>query len=200
MEDDSFLTHSDEYRLLEVYDQQKRKSKVRRVCYKLGDQRFSDVADKLSQIVESGSIVGNGPLHDGLLHDGLQHDGESDSEDLVDMLVELLKKSGDELNEKIKQNHVLLGYLQDSFTYSMFEKLTTTFIKSVVPEHQQSVRNREQIAWTFEVTSRLNALELHPMNRVMGFGATYIKDHFTPWVQGKGGWERAFDDDEEEVH
>ncbi|XP_056622518.1 apoptosis facilitator Bcl-2-like protein 14 isoform X2 [Triplophysa dalaica] len=159
------------------------------------DERFRDVADKLSQIVESGFIVG-----DGLQHDGLQHDGQSDSEDIVDMLVELLKKSGDELNEKIKLNHALLGYLQDSFTYSMFEKLTTTFIKSVVPEHQQSVRNREQIAWTFEVTSRLKALDLHPMNRVMGFGAKYVKDHFTPWVQGHGGWEQAFDDDEDEVH
>lgn len=72
MEDDSFLTHSDEYRLLEVYDQQKRKSKVRHVCYTLVDERFRDVADKLSQIVESGFVVG-----DGLQHDGLQHDGQS---------------------------------------------------------------------------------------------------------------------------
>ncbi|KAI7802345.1 apoptosis facilitator Bcl-2-like protein 14 [Triplophysa rosa] len=199
MEGDSFSTHSDEYRLLEVYDQQRRKSKVRQELFvrmyarsaTTGDERFRDVADKLSQLVESGSIVA----------DGLEHDGQSDSEDVVDRLVELLKKSGDELNEKIKRNHVLLRYLQDSFTYSMFEKLTTTFIKSVVPEHQQIVRNREQIAWTFEVTSRLKALDLHPMNRVMGFGAKYIKDHFTPWVQGHGGWEKAFDDDDdEEVH
>lgn len=95
------------------------------------------------------------------------------------------------LLQQIKLNHVLLGYLQDSFTYSMFEKLTTTFIKSVVPEHQQSVRNREQIAWTFEVTSRLKALDLQPMNRVMGFGAKYVMDHFTPWVQGHGGWVRV---------
>lgn len=39
----------------------------RHVCYTLGDERFRDVADKLSQIVESGSIVA----------DGLEHDGQS---------------------------------------------------------------------------------------------------------------------------
>lgn len=156
-----------------------------------GDESFRNVADKLSQIVASGSIVA----------DGLEHDGQSDSKDVVDRLVELLKESGDELNEKIKKDHVLLGHLQNSFTYSVFEKLTTIFIKSVVPEHQQSMRNREQIAWTLEVTSRLKALDLHPMNRVMGFGAKYLKDHFTPWVQQHGGWENAFDnDDDDEVH
>lgn len=153
-----------------------------------GDEGFHNVAEKLTQIVDSGLIVS----------DGVEADG---NDDIIERLVELLKESGDELNEKIKRNHKLFEDLQRAITYSMFEKLITAFIKSVVP---QTTRNREQIALTFEMTSRLRALDLQPMNRVMGFGAQYLQQHFTPWVQKHGGWEKAFedddDDDEEEGH
>ncbi|XP_065134966.2 apoptosis facilitator Bcl-2-like protein 14 [Paramisgurnus dabryanus] len=191
MEDDSFITNSNEYRLLEVY-YQKRTSKITPcVCMfsaqsATGDEGFHNVAEKLTQIVDSGLIVSEGVEADG-------------NDDIIERLVELLKESGDELNEKIKRNHKLFEDLQRAITYSMFEKLITTFIKSVVP---QTTRNREQIALTFEMTSRLRALDLQPMNRVMGFGAQYLQQHFTPWVQKHGGWEKAFedDDDEEEGH
>lgn len=96
------------------------------------------------------------------------------------------------LPSQIEKNHVLLGYLQSTFSYDFFEKLTTAFIKSVVPEFPQSRNKHEQIALTFEVTSRLRALDLHPMNRVMGFGAQYLQKTFTPWVKQHGGWVRVY--------
>lgn len=92
------------------------------------------------------------------------------------------------LPSQIQKNHELVGYLQSTFSYDLFEKLTTAFIKSVVPEYLQSRSNHEQIALTFEVTSRLQALDLHPMNRVMGFGAHYLQKYFAPWVKQHGGW------------
>ncbi|KAL0167934.1 hypothetical protein M9458_036156, partial [Cirrhinus mrigala] len=97
----------------------------------------------------------------------------------------------------IQRNHELKRYLQRAFSYDFFKKLTKTFITSVVPEG----RKREEIALAFEVTSRLKALDLHPMNKAMGFGAQYLQEYFAPWVKQHGGWEKAFDnDDDEEVH
>ncbi|XP_016320943.1 apoptosis facilitator Bcl-2-like protein 14 isoform X1 [Sinocyclocheilus anshuiensis] len=215
MEDDSpLITCSDEYRLLETYCQKRRKPRARSVqsacMYRLearsGDEQFGDVAEKLTQIVD------NGLLDEELLQtvdkrlivdEGLESAGgvKDVDQDVIDKLVDLLKKSGDNLNERIQSNHELLGYLQRTFSYDLFKKVTEAFITSVVPEYLQSRRKREQIALAFEVTSRLKALDLHPMNRAMGYGAQYLQEYFAPWVKQHGGWEKAFDeDDDEEVH
>ncbi|XP_052387954.1 apoptosis facilitator Bcl-2-like protein 14 isoform X2 [Carassius gibelio] len=219
MEDDSpLITCSDEYRLLETYCQKRRKRESRArsmksACmYSLGaqsdDEQFGDVAEKLTQIVDKG-LLGEELLHNVdkrlLVDEGLESDGDLGvkdvDQDVIDKLIDLLKKSGDNLNERIQSNHELLGYLQRTFTYDLFKKLTKAFITSVVPEYLQSKRKREQIALAFEVTSRLKALDLHPMNRAMGYGAQYLQENFAPWVKQHGGWEKAFDDDDdEEVH
>lgn len=194
--DSPSITRSDEYRLLETYCQKRKPSTqpVAKCLYvqpggtnRTGGEKYGNVAEKLTRIVDSGLLV----------DDGIEPD--SVSTDVIEQLVELLKKSGDDLNEKIEKNHELLGYLHNTFSYDFFEKLTTAFIKSVVPEFLQSRNKHEQIALTFEVTSRLRALDLHPMNRVMGFGAQYLQKNFTPWVKQHGGWEKAFDDNDE-VH
>ncbi|ROL43330.1 Apoptosis facilitator Bcl-2-like protein 14 [Anabarilius grahami] len=192
MEGDSpSITCSDEYRLLQTYCLKRRESSTKTsacLFYAQSAEIFGDVAEKLTRIVDSGL----------LLDDEIEAD--SVNTDNIEKLVDLLKKSGDELNEKIQKNHELVGYLQRTLSYDFFDKLTTAFIESVVPEYLQSRSKHEQIALTFEVTSRLQALDLHPMNRVMGFGAQYLQKYFAPWVKQHGGWEKAFDDDDEEVH
>uniref|UniRef100_A0A671LYS4 Apoptosis facilitator Bcl-2-like protein 14 n=1 Tax=Sinocyclocheilus anshuiensis TaxID=1608454 RepID=A0A671LYS4_9TELE len=164
---------------------------------KTGDEQFGDVAEKLTQIVD------NGLLDEELLQtvdkrlivdEGLESAGgvKDVDQDVIDKLVDLLKKSGDNLNERIQSNHELLGYLQRTFSYDLFKKVTEAFITSVVPEYLQSRRKREQIALAFEVTSRLKALDLHPMNRAMGYGAQYLQEYFAPWVKQHGGWVRVY--------
>ncbi|XP_056117173.1 apoptosis facilitator Bcl-2-like protein 14 [Rhinichthys klamathensis goyatoka] len=190
MEGDSpSITRSDEYRLLETYCQKRKPQRVFMCSLEAqtGGEKYGNVAEKLTRIVDSRLLI----------DDGLETD--SVNTDVIEQLVDLLKKSGDDLNEKIEKNHELLGYLQCTFSYDFFEKLISAFIKSVVPEFPQSRNKHEQIALTFEVTSRLRALDLHPMNRVMGFGAQYLQKNFTPWVKQHGGWEKAFDDNDE-VH
>ncbi|XP_043120094.1 apoptosis facilitator Bcl-2-like protein 14 isoform X2 [Puntigrus tetrazona] len=190
--DSPLISCSDEYRLIKTYCQKRKKSNtslMQSACY----DQFDNVAEKLSQIADSGLIF----------DEGLEPDSpvarEANS-DVIVKLVDLLKKSGDELNETICSNQELLGYLKKTFSYDLFKKLTQTFITSSVPEFLQARKKREQIALTFEVTSRLKALDLHPMNIVMGYGAQYLQENFTPWVKQHGGWEKAFDDDDEEVH
>ncbi|KTG35282.1 hypothetical protein cypCar_00003347 [Cyprinus carpio] len=156
-----------------------------------GEEKFGDVAKKLAQIAEVQLSF----------DEGLEPDSPVAKEansDVIVRLVDLLKKSGDELNETIQSNRELLGYLQQTFSYDLFKALTKAFITSSVPEFLQSRKKCEQIALAFEVTSRLKALDLHPMNRVMGYGAQYLQENFAPWVKQHGGWEKAFDD--EEVH
>lgn len=80
--------------------------------------------------------------------------------------------------------------LQDSLSYGFFKKLARSFIHRLSPEELPTSQSRKQaeIAITFELTSRLNAMDSHPMNRVLGFGATYLQDYFTPWVNQQGGY------------
>ncbi|XP_042600125.1 apoptosis facilitator Bcl-2-like protein 14 [Cyprinus carpio] len=187
--DSPLITCSDEYRLLETYCLKRKPSArfVQSAC----EEKFGDVAKKLAQIAEVQLSF----------DEGLEPDSPVAKEansDVIVRLVDLLKKSGDELNETIQCNRELLGYLQQTFSYDLFKALTKAFITSSVPEFLQSRKKCEQIALAFEVTSRLKALDLHPMNRVMGYGAQYLQENFAPWVKQHGGWEKAFDD--EEVH
>uniref|UniRef100_A0A8C1ZQT4 Uncharacterized protein n=1 Tax=Cyprinus carpio TaxID=7962 RepID=A0A8C1ZQT4_CYPCA len=150
-----------------------------------GEEKFGDVAKKLAQIAEVQLSF----------DEGLEPDSPVAKEansDVIVRLVDLLKKSGDELNETIQCNRELLGYLQQTFSYDLFKALTKAFITSSVPEFLQSRKKCEQIALAFEVTSRLKALDLHPMNRVMGYGAQYLQENFAPWVKQHGGWVRVY--------
>ncbi|KAG9259370.1 apoptosis facilitator Bcl-2-like protein 14 [Astyanax mexicanus] len=144
------------------------------------------VADNLVQIVDSTPLV-----QDQIV--------SQSGVDVIQRLVELLKESGDELNEKIQKDRVLLGYLQSSFSYTVFEQLASAFIGSPMPsqsQNQNADEQKKQIAWTFEMTSRLTALDLQPMNRAMGFGAQYLHQNFAQWIQQNGGWEKVFKRDE----
>ncbi|KAG5273912.1 hypothetical protein AALO_G00157010 [Alosa alosa] len=162
-------------------------SGLRRVAQGLAPpDELGRVADKLTQIADNVDHVPDVVV--------------TDSDDLIQRLVELLREAGDELDGK---NPELVKQLQGSFSYSLFEKVTKTFLDCVVPSWAGSTHGTQQaqIAMTFEVTSRLSTLDVQPMNRIMGFGAHFLQQNFSGWVQKYGGWEKAFDgqDDEDEV-
>ncbi|KAJ8381980.1 hypothetical protein SKAU_G00027580 [Synaphobranchus kaupii] len=148
-----------------------------------------EVTDKLTRIADSV------PLD--------SEDIEADSpDDVIQTIVELLRESGDRLNEEMKTNPSLAELFRGCFTYSLFEKVTSLFLQKADPSDIPSTKIPEQakVALTFEVTSRLTAVDCHPMNVVMGFGAKYLQENFSSWVQKHGGWEKAFDnEDDEEV-
>ncbi|KAG7333287.1 hypothetical protein KOW79_003422 [Hemibagrus wyckioides] len=142
------------------------------------------VADKLTDIVDSVP-----PAQDQAVTDS----------DVIQRLVEILIEYGDQVNEKIVKDTELFSYLQNLISYNLFEKLASAFILSMVPPgnlREEDHDQKKKIAWTFEMTSRLSALDLQPMNRTMGFGAKYVHQHFAPWIQQHGGWENAFKIDE----
>ncbi|XP_034031886.1 apoptosis facilitator Bcl-2-like protein 14 [Thalassophryne amazonica] len=138
----------------------------------------SGVEDRLAQIADSAII----PEVD------LEETGLDSQDQIVQLLVDLLKSSGDEMNKKILQNDVLKRQLS-TLNYSLFEKFTFS-MQSLVCKTPQ-----EKIAWAFEVTSRLSAVHVVPRRRVLSFGDRYIRQHHSAWVQQHGGWEKAFDSD-----
>ncbi|XP_028813926.1 apoptosis facilitator Bcl-2-like protein 14 [Denticeps clupeoides] len=152
---------------------------------------LEDVAEKITGIADSISISPK-----------IASDGDDDSndgdEDVIPRLVELLRQSGDQLDKEIKKNPDLARFLTNSFSYNLFATITNSFLQRVAPS-RAPITQQAQIAMTFEVTRRLSALDLQPMNRVMGFGAQYLQQNFSSWVHQRGGWERAFQEDDHEV-
>lgn len=151
---------------------------------------LSGLANRLTEIADSAKI----PEH-------FEKDDQEDLDDVIKKLVDLLRTAGDKLNDKITKNKALQAELRSSFNYTMFEKVTSMLQGMVgtssVDQAAESALSlqRKQIAWAFEVTSRLSAVDLIPMSRLMGFGEQYVQLHHSAWVQQNGGWEKAFNDD-----
>ncbi|XP_056333860.1 apoptosis facilitator Bcl-2-like protein 14 [Danio aesculapii] len=195
MEGDPHLINSDEYLLLLTYCQRRENTEVPRLRGATGS-KFRAVAEKLTKIADREI-----PLDDDDIESDDSSSPKPSNDPFINKLVELLKKTGDDLNQKIQEDHKLFAVLQTAFSYSFFGELTKAFISTVVPENQENRCKREEIALTFEVTSRLKAMDLQPMNRIMGYGAQYLQEHFAPWINEHGGWDKAFaGDDDEEVH
>lgn len=93
----------------------------------------------------------------------------------------------------MEKNHTLRTLLQETLSFAFFTKVAQTFLQRLSPEELSAVEKREQaeIALICELTSRLNAIDCHPMNRVLGFGAKYLQDYFSPWVVQHGGYVSA---------
>ncbi|XP_048862696.1 apoptosis facilitator Bcl-2-like protein 14 isoform X2 [Brienomyrus brachyistius] len=155
-----------------------------------GDDGAVEVADQLMKIadsvpissIEKGDIEADGP-----------------EEDVIQEIVELLKESGDKLNEEVK-NKNLAQRMQDIFDYDFFKKVTDTFLQHM-GSYGNPTAKKAEIALAVEVTSRMTAMGNHPMNRVLGFGVKYLQENHSAWIQQHGGWDNAFDSNkDDEVH
>ncbi|XP_077090991.1 uncharacterized protein LOC143742165 [Siphateles boraxobius] len=107
---------------------------------------------------------------------------ESDCDDVVQRLAEILRVHGDELNEKIKDDKALYETLQSSFKYSFFKKVMDAFCRSVASELPTEQKDQKvDVALICEATSQLCDVN-HPMNRVLGFGAKYLQENYSRWI------------------
>ncbi|XP_061618885.1 apoptosis facilitator Bcl-2-like protein 14 isoform X2 [Phyllopteryx taeniolatus] len=136
---------------------------------------------------------------------------EADSLDDVDDNVEkliglLLRECGDRFDEEVtKDLKEALGSTQLFWNYGFFERLMQTLLMRMglfnadpdAPVPQTSPKT--QIAVACEVTSRLSTADTLPANRLLGYGATYLQNHFSSWAKQQGGYEAAFNDDDDDV-
>uniref|UniRef100_A0A8C1A048 Apoptosis facilitator Bcl-2-like protein 14 n=1 Tax=Castor canadensis TaxID=51338 RepID=A0A8C1A048_CASCN len=125
-------------------------------------------------------------------------DGE---DEVIARVVELLKQSGDHLESELKKDKALMNSLQDKLSsYSMFETITDQLLRDVDTRGESEAKARGfKAALAIDATAKLTAVDNHPMNRVLGFGTKYLKEHFSSWVQQHGGWEKILGIPHEEV-
>ncbi|XP_075583995.1 apoptosis facilitator Bcl-2-like protein 14 [Pelecanus crispus] len=128
---------------------------------------------------------------------------EHDEDKIIHTIVSLLRQSGDQLEEQIQKDRVLYQRFKDMLSYSFFKRITDMFLEDVSADSKSEPGGQVQctkVAFTMEVATRLTAVDNHPMNLVLGFGLKYLREHFKPWIQDHGGWEKALASlDEEEV-
>ncbi|NXI52309.1 B2L14 protein, partial [Chloroceryle aenea] len=173
------------------------------------------IADKLAKLAtskcqESPSDVSFKEKHDALrqkqdnskLTDGSE-DEEGEKEEIIQTIVSLLKQSGDKLEEKMKRDRNLQQCFEDMLSYNFFERITDLFLEDASADSASKPGGQVQctkVALTMEAVTRLSAVDNHPMNLVLGFGLKYLREHFRPWIQDQGGWEKALTSlDQEEV-
>ncbi|XP_065482922.1 apoptosis facilitator Bcl-2-like protein 14 [Caloenas nicobarica] len=130
-------------------------------------------------------------------------DGKEYDEEMIQKIVSLLRQSGDELEEMIKKDRTFYQHFEDMLSYTFFKRIADMFLEYAIRDSPSEPESRVQcakVAFTMEVATRLNAVDNHPMNLVLGFGLKYLREHFKPWIQDQGGWEKALASlDEEEV-
>ncbi|XP_075021377.1 apoptosis facilitator Bcl-2-like protein 14 [Calonectris borealis] len=164
------------------------------------------IADKLAKLVTSRSqespsdvsfkIMYHAPCQEqdnSVPTDGSEGE-EHDEEKIIQTIVSLLGQSGDRLEEKIKKDKVFYQHFKDMLSYTFFKRITDLFLEGVSADSTSKPGGQVQctkVAFTMEAATRLTAVDNHPMNLVLGFGLKYLREHFKPWIQDQGGWEKA---------
>lgn len=95
---------------------------------------------------------------------------------------------------QIQKDRTFYQRFEDMLSYTFFKSITDLFLKCAVadsPSEPESQVQRMKVAFIMEVATRLNAVDNHPMNLVLGFGLKYLREHFKPWIQDQGGWVRV---------
>ncbi|XP_015726275.1 apoptosis facilitator Bcl-2-like protein 14 [Coturnix japonica] len=175
----------------------------------------SHIVDKLSKLVTTrpqpspSNVTFKTLVHTRALEqdgrdtaDGNEGEG-NDEEKTIQTIVALLRKSGDQLEEKFKKDRSFNQRFADMLSYAFFERVTNLFLENVSADSTNETEDQLQctrVAFTLEVATRLTAVDNHPMNLVMGFGLKYLQEHFSPWIRDHGGWDKALSSlDQEEV-
>lgn len=149
-------------------------------------QRLKDIVQKLEKQDEESAEFRGMERQESVQHDG---DGE---EDLIDNIVAFLRTEGDKLNNEIGQEQNFLQRLQAYWSYSFFQRLTETYVAHMVPASEPEVEQQSsKIALCVHATTKLTSLDIHPMNRMFGFGARYLKENYSQWIKEQGGWEKV---------
>lgn len=160
------------------------------------EDHLEDVAARLTEISDDIPFVPE-------IETDAPDDDVDDVDDVERVIGLLLRDAGDRLYEReLKGTNItdLLG------NYSFFEKVIIALLaKMGLSSNTETlgpkVSTKTQIAVTCEATSRLSVLSTLPMNRLLGHGAIFLKTYFSSWAEQHGGYENAFEsEDEEEVH
>ncbi|XP_069484816.1 apoptosis facilitator Bcl-2-like protein 14 [Ambystoma mexicanum] len=160
-------------------------------------ETVEQVAERLVELLHEAPEHSHDPEHRNLKSStSVEADGatvEHDEDQVIRDIVALLRESGDRMDEKIKADKTLCNGITELFTsYNYFRKLTDLYLGDGVPEDPKDAQQQgTKMAMAMDVTTKLTAIDNHPMNKVLGFGIKYLKENFSPWIHDNGGWEKA---------
>ncbi|KAM8884001.1 apoptosis facilitator Bcl-2-like protein 14 isoform 2-T2 [Synchiropus picturatus] len=159
-----------------------------------GGSEEEDLEEVVSQLIKVADKIPFSPPE-------VEEDSPEEDASVEKLIGLLLREHGDRLNESVELKKALQS-AEAYMSYTFFEKLMQTLLRKMgLWSQDPDASQKTQIAVTCEVTSRLSAADTLPMNRLLGYGATYLKTHSSPWAQHHGGYEEALNSDEEdEVH
>ncbi|XP_041832867.1 apoptosis facilitator Bcl-2-like protein 14 [Melanotaenia boesemani] len=158
------------------------------------ENELDDVANRLTKIADEIPLS---PSE--LCTDSVQDKDEDKVEKIIGLL---LREKGDKLDKMLREAKIGADLF---LNYSFFEKvintfLTTTGFRSSNPSGLgPQASQKTQIAMTCEITSRLSAVDMLPMSRMLHHGARYLQVYYSGWAQQQGGYEAAIESDDEEV-
>ncbi|XP_011611531.2 apoptosis facilitator Bcl-2-like protein 14 [Takifugu rubripes] len=131
----------------------------------------------------------------------IEMDSPREINDVEKVVALLLREAGDKLNEETKDLNLAAELFRN---YSFYEKVIKTLLRrmglvSTDPDRLgPQASPKAQIAVTCEATNRLLTLTSVPQRSMLGYGARYLQDYYSPWVTQNGGYVEIFHSDEEE--
>lgn len=170
---------------------------------------LDDVAARLVEISDdipfvSSDLETDTPNGDGAGADAGADAGAGDatfrSDDVEKAIALLLREAGDRYETEL-EDAKMSALLSN---YSFYETVINSFLKRIGLSSDTEtlgpkVSTKTQIAVTCEATSRLSVLDTLPMNRLLGHGARFLRSHFSSWAEQHGGYENAFQEEEDEI-
>uniref|UniRef100_A0A452F0T1 BCL2 like 14 n=1 Tax=Capra hircus TaxID=9925 RepID=A0A452F0T1_CAPHI len=189
-----------------------RSSMDQRLEHKATDPRVASIANRVAEIVyswpppeELHSQGGGFTSKEVLVFQGPKEQSGAEStkkedDQIIARIVELLKYSGEQLERELKKDKVLMACFLDGLSYPVVKTITDQFLRDVDTRGESEVKAQGfKAALAIDVIAKLTTIDNHPMNRVLGFGAKYLKENFSPWIQQHGGWEKILRLPHEEV-
>lgn len=166
---------------------------------------LDDVAARLVEISDdipfvSSDLETDTPNGGGAGADAGAGDATFRPDDVEKAIALLLREAGDRYETELEDTEMsdLLA------NYSFYETVINSFLKRIGLSSDTEtlgpkVSTKTQIAVTCEATSRLSVLDTLPMNRLLGHGARFLRSHFSSWAEQHGGYENAFQEEEEDI-
>ncbi|CAL8318379.1 unnamed protein product [Lota lota] len=102
-------------------------------------------------------------------------EADSVDDDIQKLAGLLLRQCGDTIFEDLLSSYGMFGTLMSTVFHKI--GLSTPDPGDQGPKDSNEIKTN--IAVTCEVASRLSAMDTHPMSRVLGFGARYLKEHYS---------------------
>ncbi|OCT94326.1 hypothetical protein XELAEV_18011994mg [Xenopus laevis] len=159
------------------------------------DHFYDKVTDEIEQIVkESDNLAAHSRKES--FGGELTSEQAEDPEVLIKKIVSILRKEGDELNKKVKDDPTLSSFFRE-ISYNSFKHLADVYVDKEVKNKVSDVMPEDiKFAYSIDFTAKVACISSHPVNRIMGFGHQYLQDTFPCPSYNRKAWSNNVDQDD----